>query len=65
MADRGIIFSSPMVRALLGDRKTQPRRLIGQRNEASRLLLGEGWTDNPWVVALTFEVRKGNIDAVL
>lgn len=23
---------------------------------------GERWTDNPWVVALTFDVRKGNID---
>lgn len=23
---------------------------------------GETWTDNPWIVALTFDVRKGNID---
>ena len=25
---------------------------------------GERWEDNPWVVAITFDVRRGNIDEV-
>lgn len=41
MADRGIIFSAPMVRALLDGRKTQTRRLLTNAPE------GEGWHCDP------------------
>lgn len=46
MSERGIIFSAPMVRALLEGRKTQTRRLITPRNDAARLLFFSDWTDS-------------------
>ncbi len=41
MADKGIIFSAPMVRALLAGRKTQTRRLLSSAPS------GPGWNCDP------------------
>lgn len=48
---RPIIFSAPMVRALWDS-------INGDRP-------GCAWADNPWVAALTFDVIRENVDAVL
>lgn len=50
MADRGILFSAPMVLALLDDRKWQTRRIAKPRSRTSILALNEDgspmWTDS-------------------
>ncbi|QCP84312.1 hypothetical protein EYE35_01050 [Cereibacter sphaeroides] len=59
MADRPIIFSAPMVRAMLDGRKSQTRRIIGQpeamqewyqRPDSGRWLLTEN-VGAPWIIS--------------
>ena len=48
MADRPIIFSGPMVRAILADTKSQTRRVIKSGNGAASIYAGE--RDGLWIV---------------
>ena len=54
MADRPIIFSGPMVRALLDGRKTQTRRILGGRGQCNIF--------EPGVWADSYVMDPGNAD---
>ena len=64
MADRPIIFSAPMIRALLDGRYYSSRSAVDSFEQLWTSLHGpDAWDANPWVCALTFTVQHGNIDA--
>lgn len=58
MADKGIIFSAPMVRGLLAGTKTQTRRLIKLPKEYSRPDIG-GWAATTTGGEGVFAISKG------
>lgn len=59
MSDRGIIFSAPMVRALLASRKTQTRRLARAENGKRAISPGDRlWVRETWACHPSTDAQK-------
>jgi hypothetical protein len=77
VTDIPIIFSAPMVQALLAGRKPHDITAVGVEERSDLMPRAvqcfrklwihingrEAWETNPWVVAPSFRVIKANIDA--
>jgi hypothetical protein len=57
MTEHPIIFSAPMVRAILANQKTQTRRIMKPQPSVRPMDLG---ADGPYIPVLTFKKRKGS-----
>jgi hypothetical protein len=57
MTEHPILFSAPMVRAILANQKTQTRRIMKPQPSVRPMDLG---ADGPYIPVLTFKKRKGS-----